>query len=48
MIFLEERLSLIRNSCSISQTLNDVYFAICDLYPDWFNSNIGKSGANLR
>ena len=39
---LEERLSVIRNSCSISQTLNDVYLAICDLYPDWFDSNIGK------
>jgi len=36
----EERLSVIRNSCSISQTLNDVYLAICDLYPDWFDCNI--------
>ena len=44
---LEERLSVIRNSCSISQTLNDVYLAICDLYPDWFDSNIGKLGTNL-
>ena len=33
---------------SISQTLYDVYLAICDLYPDWFDScSLGGSKPNV-